>query len=123
MTLTKCPARAGLEVMFEARGGRFLLECQVGLELPRTIFCRVGIDVGTMLAQALSQIVGGTDVEMTGYGNGFKNVNIVHRWGRLVRLRSASTRRYCRTGPPTRRYGATLSPFERLTLIGVGESG
>jgi hypothetical protein len=42
---------------------------------------------------------------------------------RDVRLRSVSARRYCRAGPPTLSYGATLSPFERLTLIGVAESG
>jgi hypothetical protein len=49
----------------------------------------MSIDVGLMLAQALPQIVGGANVEMTGYSNGFENVNVVHRWVSLVRLRTA----------------------------------
>ena len=47
----------------------------------------MSIDIGLMLAQTLPQIVGGADVEMTGHGNRFENVNVVH--GRLVRLRVA----------------------------------
>jgi hypothetical protein len=50
-----------------------------GFELPRTVLGRMSIDVGLMLAQALPQIVGGANVEMTGHSNGFKNVNVVHR--------------------------------------------
>ena len=78
VTLTKCPTRAGLEITLEANRCRFLLECQVGFELPRTVLRRMSIDVGLMLAQALPQIVGGADVEMTGHSNGFENVNVVH---------------------------------------------
>ena len=36
----------------------------------------MSIDVGLMLAQALPQIVGGANVEMTGDSNGFKNVDV-----------------------------------------------
>jgi len=80
VTLTKCATRAGFEITLEASGSGFLLECQVGLELPRTVFRRMSIDVGLVLAQALPQILGRADVEMTGYGNGFKNVNVMHGW-------------------------------------------
>jgi hypothetical protein len=59
----------------------------------------MSIEVGLMLAQALPQIVGVANVEMTGHSNGFENVNVVHLWVSLVRLRAA--------GP----FGATLSPF------------
>jgi hypothetical protein len=62
------------------------------------------------LAQALTQIAGAADVEMTGYGNGFENVDVVHRWVTWF-------------GPPSLRYGATLSPFGWVALIGVAESG
>ena len=89
VTLSKCPTRAGFEITFEANNGRFLLECQVGFELPRTVFGRMSIDVGLMLAQALPQIIGGADVEMTGHSNGSENVNVVHLWVRWVRLRAA----------------------------------
>jgi hypothetical protein len=78
VTLIKCPTRAGLEITLEANRGRFLLECQVDFELPRTVLCRMSIDIGLMLAQTLPQIVGGADVEMTGHGNRFENVNVVH---------------------------------------------
>ena len=87
VTLTKCPTRAGLEITLEANRSRFLLECQVSFELPRTVLRRMSIDVGLMLAQALTQIVGRANVEMTGHSNGFENVNVVHR--RLVRPRVA----------------------------------
>jgi hypothetical protein len=72
--------RAGFEITLEAERGRSLLKCQVGFELPRTVFGRMSIDVGLMLAQALPQIVGEASVEMTGDSNGFKNVDVVHRW-------------------------------------------
>src|SRR5580700_76615 len=75
VTLTKCPTRAGLEIALEANRSRFLLECQVGFELPRTVLRRMSIDVGLMLPQ----IVGGADVEMTGHSKGLKNVDVVHR--------------------------------------------
>ena len=70
VTLTKCPTRAGLEITLEANRSRFLLECQVGFELPRTVLRRMSFDVGLMLTQALAQIVGGADVEMTGEKHG-----------------------------------------------------
>ena len=53
VTLTKCPTRAGLEITLEPNRSRFLLECQVCFELPRTVLGRIGIDVGLMLAEAL----------------------------------------------------------------------
>jgi hypothetical protein len=69
VTLTKCPTRAGFEITLEPSRSRFLLECQVCFELPRTVLGRIGIDGGLMLAEALPQIVGGANVEMTGYNN------------------------------------------------------
>ena len=54
--------------------GRFLAS--------RTVLRRVRIDVGLMLAQALPQIVGGADIEMTGHSYGFENVDVTH--GRLA---------------------------------------
>ena len=65
--LTKCATRGVFEITLEAHRSRFVLECQVGLELPRTVFRPMSSDVGLMLAQALLQIVHGSDVEMTGY--------------------------------------------------------
>jgi hypothetical protein len=79
VALTKCPTRAGLEISLEANRRRFLLKCQVGFELPRTVLRGMSIDVSLMLTQALSQIVGGADVEMTGHSNRLENVNVVHR--------------------------------------------
>jgi len=38
----------------------------------------MSIDVELMLAQALTQIAGRADVEMTGYSKGLENVNVVH---------------------------------------------
>jgi hypothetical protein len=78
VTPTKCPTRAGLEITLEANRRRFVLECKVGFELPSTVYPRVGIDVALMLVEALPEVVGGANVEMTGYGKGFKNVNVVH---------------------------------------------
>jgi hypothetical protein len=72
VTLTKRPTRAGLEISLEANGSRFLLECQVGFELPGTVLCQMSIDVGLMLAQAPPQIVGGANVEMARHSNGLK---------------------------------------------------
>jgi len=91
VTLSKCPTRAGFEITLEPNRSRFLLECQVGFQLPRTVLGRMSIDFGLMLAEAPPQIVGRANVEMTGYSNGFKNINVVHRWVRLalVRLRAA----------------------------------
>ena len=66
MTLTKCPTRAGFEITLEANRSRFLLECEVGFELPRTVLRSMRIDVGLMLAQALAEIVDVANVEMTG---------------------------------------------------------
>jgi hypothetical protein len=53
-----------------------------------------------MLAQALTQIVGRANVEMTGHSNRFENVNVVHGrrgWSAFWSL--------------TRPFGATLSPL------------
>src|SRR6516225_9785279 len=38
VTLSKCPTRGGFEITLEANRGLFVLECQVGLELPGTVF-------------------------------------------------------------------------------------
>ena len=40
----------------------------------------MSVDIGLMLAQALPQIVGGANVEMTGHSKGFKNIDVVHGW-------------------------------------------
>jgi hypothetical protein len=50
---------------------------------------------------------------MTGYSNGFKNVNVVHRW--VLRMSAFE--------PLARPFGATLSPFRRVAFIGVTQSG
>ena len=65
--------------------------------LPRTVIGRMSIDVGLMLAEALPQIVGRANLEMTGYSYGFKNINVVHGWVNVARpmhrIRSAIARR------------------------------
>ncbi len=87
VTITKCPTRAGFEITLEANRSRFLFECEVGFELPRTVLRSMRVYVGLMLAQALPQIVGVANVEMTGHRDGFENVDVVHV--RFVRLRAA----------------------------------
>jgi hypothetical protein len=69
VTLTKRPTRAGFEIALEANRSHFLLECQVGFELPRTILGRMSIDIGLMLAETVPQIVSGSNVEMTRHSN------------------------------------------------------
>jgi|HubBroStandDraft_2_1064218.scaffolds.fasta_scaffold1272031_1 hypothetical protein len=71
----------------------------------------MSIDVGLMLAQALPQIVGGANVEMTGDSNGFKNVDVVHRWFGWSAF-----------GPLMRPFGArAFRPWRLFPLIGVSE--
>src|SRR5262249_17053292 len=114
-------------------------ECQVGLELPKEVLGRISIDVGLMLAHALPQIAGGINIEMTGYGKGFKNVNVVHRWAskwNLARLICRSFRAgsffmhflgFRFAGPQAiiparlRRLRATLSPFWASLVLSVGD--
>jgi hypothetical protein len=82
----------------------------------------------------LPQIVGGAYVEMTGHSNGFENIDVVHRWVRLVRLRGHlalwlrwfrrdSRTRFVRLRPLTRPSARRFRPLSRIAFIEVGGSG
>src|SRR5437868_951845 len=89
VTLTESTTRTGFEIALETHSGFFGFEGKIYLEFPRPEFRRVTRYVGLMFPDSFAQVLGVTDVKMSGYRERLDDVNVMHCW--YVRLRSADT--------------------------------